>query len=664
MSNSSIFLRNDTAVLHKELVEAIPGPILVLGAGGFIGANALDVLSTSRSDVVGVVRRISAWRTSHLGESRLVAADIGTHGSLMALLERERPKTIFNFSAYGAYPTQKNAEMMTRINIDVVRALGEWCQQSATTLVHSGSSSEYGTICSGPSETSASDINSLYGATKLAATSMLQAMALDGLNASVLRLYSVYGPWEEPSRLVPTLVRLGRIGQLPSFSSKQVSRDFVFVTDVLEAFWRAAAHSSTSQGVSVFNIGSGKATTMSEAAETAMRVFGISTSPVFSSNLRDWDLEQWFANPAKARDVLRWSATTSFEEGLIGTSQWYAGGREVLLQPQITPADIPAKVSAVIACYKDAQAIPVMHQRLVDTFQQIGCDYEIIFVNDSSPDESQSVISNLSKTDPHVVGVLHTRNFGSQAAFVSGLRVSTGDACVLLDGDLQDPPEVIKEFYAKFIEGFDVVYGERVSREGPTVLRAFYKLFYRVMARLSAFPVPRDAGDFSLMSRSVVNDLLSFGERELFLRTNRAYVGRRQTGVPYHRPERMFGTSTNNPMRNLQWAIRGIISSSRKPLSVLGVVGITLSLFSLLAIMAQITVRIVWPELSPPGIVSVITITGLFGSLNLLGISVIGEYVGRILEESRGRPRFIQQSVTRNGKELPAEVRDSGSLTR
>jgi dolichol-phosphate mannosyltransferase len=146
MTTPSIFLRTDDAVLHKDLIGAIPGPILVLGAGGFIGANALNVLSANRLDVVGVVRRLPAWRTSHLGEARLVAADIGTHGSLMALLERERPKTIFNFSAYGAYPTQKNAEMMIRINIDVVRALGEWCQQSATTLVHSGSSSEYGTI--------------------------------------------------------------------------------------------------------------------------------------------------------------------------------------------------------------------------------------------------------------------------------------------------------------------------------------------------------------------------------------------------------------------------------------------------------------------------------------------------------------------------------------
>ena len=151
---------------------------------------------------------------------------------------------------------------------------------------------------------------------------------------------------------------------------------------------------------------------------------------------------------------------------------------------------------------------------------------------------------------------------------------------------------------------------------------------------------------------------LDFGERELFLRTKRAYIGRRQTGVSYHRPERMFGLSTNNPMRNLQWAVRGIISSSRKPLTVLGVVGVSLSTLSLLAVLVQVTIRILRPDLSPPGIVSVVTVTGLFGSINLLGISVIGEYVGRILEESRGRPRFIQQSVTRNGVERAPEARD------
>jgi dolichol-phosphate mannosyltransferase len=407
---------------------------------------------------------------------------------------------------------------------------------------------------------------------------------------------------------------------------------------------------------------------MSDVAAVAKYLFESDDEPIFTENLRSWDLEQWYANPVKARDVLRWSTVTSFSEGLAGTAQWYLNGREALLKlpRSSTPAEpqrAQHKLSAIIACYKDAEAIPVMYNRLVETFASIGCDYEIIFVNDCSPDESQAVIQRISAMDPHVIGVLHTRNFGSQSAFISGLRIASGDACVLLDGDLQDPPELIKDFHEKFREGFDVVYGVRVSREATPLLRVFYKAFYRVLARLSSFPVPRDAGDFSLMSRAVVDDLLGFSERELFLRTKRAYIGRRQTGVPYHRPERMFGSSTNSSMRNLQWAIRGIISSSRKPLSVLGIVGASLSALSLLAVLVQVTIRLLRPDLSPPGIVSVVTVTGLFGSLNLLGISIIGEYVGRILEESRGRPRFIQHSVTRGGIERAPEARDGSKST-
>ena len=153
------------------------------------------------------------------------------------------------------------------------------------------------------------------------------------------------------------------------------------------------------------------------------------------------------------------------------------------------------KISAIVACYRDAQAVPHMHRRLTETFVKIGVDYEIIFVNDNSPDNAQEVLAELAAHDPKVVVIKHTRNFGSQSAFTSGMRIATGDSVVLLDGDLQDPPEMIEQFHAKWLEGYEVIYGERVKREATPFLRFAYKAFYRVFKSMAYVSVPLDAGD-------------------------------------------------------------------------------------------------------------------------------------------------------------------------
>ena len=162
------------------------------------------------------------------------------------------------------------------------------------------------------------------------------------------------------------------------------------------------------------------------------------------------------------------------------------------------------KISAIVACYRDAQAVPIMHQRLTDTFHKIGIDYEIIFVNDASPDNAREVLAELAARDPKVVVINHSRNFGSQSAFTSGMRVATGDAAVLLDGDLQDPPELIESFVEKWEEGNDVVYAVRTKRQATLFLRVGYKLFYRLFRASSYVTIPLDAGDFSLIDRRVI----------------------------------------------------------------------------------------------------------------------------------------------------------------
>ena len=321
------------------------------------------------------------------------------------------------------------------------------------------------------------------------------------------------------------------------------------------------------------------------------------------------------------------------------------------------------KLSAIIACYRDAPAIPVMHQRLQAVFEKIGVAYEIIFVNDNSPDNAREVLATLAARDARVVVVNHSRNFGSQSAFTSGMQIATGDAVVLLDGDLQDPPEVIEQFYAKWLEGYDVVYGVRVKREATNFLKVAYKGFYRVFRAAAYVPIPLDAGDFSLMDRRVVTALNSLPENNRFLRGLRAWVGFRQIGVPYVRPERMFGVTTNNMLRNLGWARKGILSFSYAPLDLivwlaLGTVGV-----SFFAILAQISMRLLHPDAVPRGISTIIVLVLFLGGIQLLCLAIIGSYLAHIYDEVKRRPPYIVESILNapEPRTSPEACRTAGS---
>jgi glycosyltransferase involved in cell wall biosynthesis len=305
-----------------------------------------------------------------------------------------------------------------------------------------------------------------------------------------------------------------------------------------------------------------------------------------------------------------------------------------------TESTVVLKISAIIACYKDEQAIPIMAERLATCFQKIGVDYEIIFVNDGSPDDTQTVLERLASADRRIKAITHSRNFGSQNAFTSGMKLATGDACVLLDGDLQDPPELIEAFYGQWRQGYDVVFGIRVRREMPTITELGYKAFYRVFQSLAYVRVPLDAGDFSLIDRRVMNVLNGLPERDRFLRGLRAWAGFKQTGVPYVRPERMFGRSTNNLWSNIRWARKGIFSFSYVPLEMISIGALFVSFLALLTGIAQIVAKLFYPNV-PQGLPTVIVLGLFLGSIQLFSISFLAEYIGKIFEEVKQRPLFV-----------------------
>lgn len=637
-------------------IGAVPGPVLVHGANGFIGSIVLARLLEAGVRATGTVSAGPGWRLKALGiEAIRRTARVA---DLEAALDETRPRTVLNLAAHGAYPDQTDLRPMVEVNLLQTEVLARWCLENDAVLVHAGSSSEYGENAGDADESTLPAPNSRYAVTKLAATNLIGDLARgSGLRATTLRLFSVYGPLEAPTRLIPTLVREGSAGRLPSFSPAGVSRDFVFIDDVVSAFVEAAIRLASGQDIPpVINISTGMGTTMAEVARAARSVFRIDAEPVFAAPLRDWDLVDWSGRNAVAQTALGWRPEVDFTEGLVRTRDWYAQRPDAdMLLRSTASASRTAEpdVSAVVACYRDGEAIPEMVRRLRTTFDRIGVTFEILLVNDASPDDSLSIIEAESARDGRVVGITHSRNFGSQSAFLSGMLVARGRHVVLLDGDLQDPPELIEDMWRLVSEGHDVVFGRRVDREEAWWLRRAYRAFYLVFQRFAPFHIPRDAGDFSLMSRRVVESIVRMPERGLFLRAQRAYAGFRQAGIDYVRPARPYGRSTNNLARNVGWATRGILSVSRAPLTALSVAATVLVGISTLATVFYAGYRFLRPELAPQGFTTLLIGVFLFGSLNFFGIAVVGEYVGRVLEESKGRPRFIRSLITESGRTRP-----------
>lgn len=306
------------------------------------------------------------------------------------------------------------------------------------------------------------------------------------------------------------------------------------------------------------------------------------------------------------------------------------------------------RLSAIVACYRDAGSVRAMYQRLTKVLRHVTPNYRIIYVNDASPDQAEERLRALAQEDPRVTVVTHSRNFGSQMAFTSGMAVADADAVVLLDGDLQDPPELIPAFVEQWLQGYQVVYGVRVARRGESSVRKLgYKLFYWLFQKLADVRVPLEAGDFSLIDRTVVDILVAMPERDRFLRGLRAWVGFRQTGVPYEREKRYAGASTNSFLANFRWARRGIANFSIKPLEYVTYLAILVAALSAIAIVGYVVMTL-WSPGAPRGFLTLLVTILFLGSIQLLSLAVIGDYVGRVLEEVKQRPRFIVKEILNN----------------
>jgi glycosyltransferase involved in cell wall biosynthesis len=313
------------------------------------------------------------------------------------------------------------------------------------------------------------------------------------------------------------------------------------------------------------------------------------------------------------------------------------------------------RLSVAIPIHNEETVLPELLRRTLSVLDQlIGGPHELLFVDDGSTDRTAAILEEVAQKDPRIVILSLSRNFGHQAALTAALDHVSGDATVVMDGDLQDLPEAIPQFVARYFDRYDVVYAQRTGRKEAWPLRLCYFLFYRMMASLSDIRLPLDAGDFGLLSRRVVEQLRRMPEHHRYLRGMRSWVGFRQTGIPVERSERHSGRSKYGFLRLLKLASDGIFAFSIVPIraaALLGAAAIAVSaLFALYALFAKIVLH-----QSPQGFTALLLLISFLSGVLLFFLGVIGEYVGRVYEESKGRPLYIVSRVVGGMSEGPGD---------
>jgi glycosyltransferase involved in cell wall biosynthesis len=300
-------------------------------------------------------------------------------------------------------------------------------------------------------------------------------------------------------------------------------------------------------------------------------------------------------------------------------------------------------ISIIVSCFNEKENIEEMYKRVARVFKNLKAyDYELIYVDNASEDGSEKIYEKLAKADIRVKMILMSRNFGSpQSSFVAGMEYCRGDAAILLHGDIQDPPELIGAFIKRWEEGYEVVYGIRKSRKGYNVFwNILYKGFYYVLNRFAYIRIPLNAGEFSLIDRKVITELLAIDEYDYYLRCLRAYVGFAQIGIPYVRDPRMHGRSSENLKSSLWWAKTILINFSFKPLEWISTIALIVTIFAFGLVVFDVVAFTV-ADTALRGVPTIVILILFLGGVQLLSLSVIAEYLAKIFLEVKHRPKYI-----------------------
>jgi glycosyltransferase involved in cell wall biosynthesis len=304
--------------------------------------------------------------------------------------------------------------------------------------------------------------------------------------------------------------------------------------------------------------------------------------------------------------------------------------------------------SVVVPMYNEEDVLMETYCRLTHVLKNSGLEYEIVFINDGSSDKTGQLLREICDTDTRVKLIDFSRNFGHQIAITAGMDYSSGECIVVIDGDLQDPPELIPEMVKKWREGYDVVYGKRVSRKGESFFkRATAAFFYRFLRSMTDVNMPVDTGDFRLIDARVRDALKHVNERNRYIRGLVSWLGFKQTSIEFERDERFAGETKYPLKKMLKLAADGITSFSYKPLKLASYIGTIISISSFLYLIYVLAQRIFFPETVQAGWASILAVSLFFNGITLLMLGIIGEYIGRIYDEAKGRPLYIIRE-TRN----------------
>lgn len=299
------------------------------------------------------------------------------------------------------------------------------------------------------------------------------------------------------------------------------------------------------------------------------------------------------------------------------------------------------RYSVVVPVYNEEEVILESCKRLKKVLDSLHETYEIIFVNDGSKDKTAAIINELCEMDKKLKLINFSRNFGHQIAVTAGMDFAEGDAIVVIDADLQDPPEVIPKMIEKWKEGFEVVYGKRLERKGETYFKKVTaKVFYRFLKKMTDVDIPVDTGDFRLIDRKVCDALKQVNERNRYVRGLISWLGFKQTGVEFTRDKRYAGETKYPLKKMLKFAFDAIASFSYKPLKLASYTGMLLSLFSFAYLIVVIYLRL-FTDITYPGWASILAVNLFFNGIILIILGIIGEYIGRIFDEAKGRPLYI-----------------------
>jgi polyisoprenyl-phosphate glycosyltransferase len=319
-----------------------------------------------------------------------------------------------------------------------------------------------------------------------------------------------------------------------------------------------------------------------------------------------------------------------------------------IVEPE--PELVQPEISVVIPIFNEQENLTELYQRLLSVLEPNGICFEIVFIDDGSCDRSVELLHQICATDGRVVVVELARNFGHQVAISAGIDLARGRAVILMDADLQDPPEVLPQFIAKWREGHDVVYAVRERRKENWLMRLAYTGFYRLLRRVANIQIPLDAGDFCIMDRRVVDILSGMPERNRFVRGIRSWIGLDQVGLPYERQARYAGQAKYTFSRLVFLALDGLVSFSYIPLRAITIMGFIVSLISIL-LAAGYTVQKLTIGLDPPGFATTVVAIFFLAGVQLITMGVIGEYVGRIFEEVKRRPLYIIRRVQQGDRQ-------------